>query len=40
MKIEDIFLRALEPSDIKILMQLENDESYWKYFQKNYLLVS
>ena len=31
MKIEDIFLRALEPSDIKILMQLENDESYWKY---------
>ena len=31
MKIEDIFLRALEPSDIKILMQLENDENYWKY---------
>ena len=31
MKIKDIFLRALEPSDIKILMQLENDESYWKY---------
>ena len=31
MKIKDLFLRALEPSDIKILMQLENDESYWKY---------
>ena len=31
MRIKDLFLRALEPSDIKILMQLENDENYWKY---------
>ena len=42
MKIKDL-LRALEPSDIKILMKLENDESYWKYsnttepFSKKYL---
>mgnify|MGYP001305036101 CR=1 FL=1 len=31
MKIKGLFLRALEPSDIKILMQIENDEKFWKY---------
>ena len=27
----DISLRALEPSDIKILLEIENNTSYWKY---------
>jgi diamine N-acetyltransferase len=31
MKSAPIFLRALEPSDIEILFELENDSDYWKY---------
>ncbi len=31
MKSDSVFLRALEPSDIKILFELENNSLYWKY---------
>jgi len=31
MKLEGIFLRALEPEDLDVLLQLENDSSLWKY---------
>ena len=31
MKSDSVFLRALEPSDIEILFQLENNSLYWKY---------
>ncbi len=31
MSLNDISLRALEPSDIKILLEIENNTSYWKY---------
>ena len=31
MKLEGIFLRALEPEDLEVLLQLENDSSLWKY---------
>lgn len=31
MNSKNLFLRALEPDDIGILMQIENDENYWKY---------
>ena len=31
MKLEGIFLRALEPKDLEVLLQLENDSSLWKY---------
>jgi len=31
MKLERIFLRALEPEDLDVLLQLENDSSLWKY---------
>ena len=31
MNSKNLFLRALEPNDIGILMQIENDENYWKY---------
>ena len=26
-----VFLRALEPTDIEVLLELENNSSYWKY---------
>ncbi len=31
MKLEGIFLRALEPEDLEVLLELENDSSLWKY---------
>ena len=31
MNLDKISLRALEPSDIEVLMKIENDDKYWKY---------
>ena len=31
MNIDKISLRALEPSDIDLLLRIENDDRYWKY---------
>ena len=31
MNLDKISLRALEPSDIEVLMKIENDDRYWKY---------
>ena len=31
MNIDKISLRALEPSDIELLLRIENDDRYWKY---------
>ena len=31
MNINKISLRALEPSDIELLLRIENDDRYWKY---------
>ena len=31
MNIDKISLRALEPSDIEVLLKIENDDRYWKY---------
>ena len=31
MSLKGVFLRALEKSDLEILIQLENDNKYWKY---------
>jgi len=44
MSLENVFLRALEPTDIDDLLLLENNSSYWKYanrtepFSRNLLL--
>ena len=31
MNVDKISLRALEPSDIEVLLKIENDDRYWKY---------
>ena len=31
MNLDKISLRALEPSDIEVLLKVENDDRYWKY---------
>lgn len=31
MNLDKISLRALEPSDIEVLLKIENDDRYWKY---------
>ncbi len=31
MSLADVFIRALEPKDIEVLLELENNSSYWKY---------
>ena len=31
MNLDKISLRALEPSDIDVLLKIENDDRYWKY---------
>ena len=31
MNLKGVFLRALEPKDIEILLEIENNSSYWKY---------
>ena len=31
MNIDKISLRALEPSDVELLLRIENDDRYWKY---------
>lgn len=31
MNLDKILLRALEPSDIEVLLKIENDDRYWKY---------
>ena len=36
MNVDKISLRALEPSDIEVLLKIENDDRYWKYTSKIY----
>ena len=35
MSLTGISLRALEPSDIEVLIELENNQNYWKYSNRN-----
>ena len=43
MNLESIFLRALEPRDLDVLFEIENENEFWKYsnrtepFSKNVL---
>lgn len=31
MNLESVFLRALEPSDLSLLIEIENEHEFWKY---------